>query len=330
MSDFNGLMQQANLIGGAWTGADSGKTIAVTNPATGEILGQVPDSGEAETERAIAAAKEAFKSWSRTNLSARVKLLQDLHDALLDNQEPLAQLLTAEQGKPLFEARGEIAIGAAYVRWFAEEIRRAKGEIVPSPTTDRRLLVTHHPIGVVGAITPWNFPSSMLARKLAPALAAGCTVVAKPATDDALFRPRLGQALRRRRLSRRRGQHPHRLGARHRRRDHGEPGRAQGDLHRLDRGGQDADPPVGRHGEEGVDGAWRQRALHRLRRRRSRRGDRGRDDRQVPQHGPDLRLHQPVHRPGRHPRRLRRSAWPRRPARWSSATAPRRACSRGR
>jgi succinate-semialdehyde dehydrogenase/glutarate-semialdehyde dehydrogenase len=182
MSDFNGLMSQANLIGGAWTGADSGKTIAVTNPATGAVLGQVPDSGTAETERAIAAAKEAFKSWSRTNLSTRVKLLQDLHDALMDNQEPLAQLLTAEQGKPLFEARGEIAIGAAYVRWFAEEIRRTKGEIVPSPTTDRRLLVTHHPIGVVGAITPWNFPSSMLARKLAPALAAGCTVVAKPAT----------------------------------------------------------------------------------------------------------------------------------------------------
>jgi succinate-semialdehyde dehydrogenase/glutarate-semialdehyde dehydrogenase len=108
--------------------------------------------------------------------------MQDLHDALLDNQEALAQLLTAEQGKPLFEARGEIAIGAAYVRWYAEEIRRAKGEIVPSPTQDRRLLVTRHAVGVVGAITPWNFPSSMLARKLGPALAAGCTVVAKPAT----------------------------------------------------------------------------------------------------------------------------------------------------
>lgn len=105
-----------------------------------------------------------------------------MHDALLDNQEPLAQLLTAEQGKPLFEARGEIAIGAAYIRWYAEEIRRAKGEIIPAPTNDRRLLVTHHPVGVVAAITPWNFPSSMLARKLGPALAAGCTVVAKPAT----------------------------------------------------------------------------------------------------------------------------------------------------
>lgn len=182
MSDFSGFLQETNLIGGDWVATDSGKTIPVTNPATGQIIGHVPDSGADETKRAIASAAEAFQTWSRTDLNFRVGLLQKLHDALLDNQEPLAQLLTAEQGKPLFEARGEIAIGAAYVRWFAEEIRRAKGEIVPSPTSDRRLLVTRHPVGVVGAITPWNFPSSMLARKLAPALAAGCTVVAKPAT----------------------------------------------------------------------------------------------------------------------------------------------------
>lgn len=182
MSDFDGLLLEANLIGGAWSGADSGDTIPVTNPATGEVLGTVPNSGADETNRAIAAASEAFKGWSTTDLGQRVGLLHKLHDALMDHQEALAQLLTAEQGKPLAEARGEIAIGAAYVRWFAEEIRRAKGEIVPSPTGDRRLLVTRHPVGVVGAITPWNFPSSMLARKLGPALAAGCTVVAKPAT----------------------------------------------------------------------------------------------------------------------------------------------------
>mgnify|MGYP002712994055 CR=1 FL=1 len=182
MTDFNGLMQEANLIAGAWTGADSGKTIDVTNPATGQVLGTVPASGAGETERAIAAAATAFEGWSRTDLGTRVGLMHDLHDALMDNQEALAQLLTAEQGKPISEARGEIAIGAAYIRWFAEEIRRTKGEIVPAPTGDRRLLVTRHPVGVVGAITPWNFPSSMLARKLGPALAAGCTVVAKPAT----------------------------------------------------------------------------------------------------------------------------------------------------
>ncbi len=182
MNTFDGMLQQSNLIGGTWSGADNGGTLAVHNPATGAVLGHVPDCGAEETNRAIAAASSAFVDWSRSNLSERVGLLHKLYDALMDNQEALAQLLTAEQGKPLAEARGEIAIGAAYIRWFAEEVRRAKGEIVPSPTNDRRLMVTRHPVGVVGAITPWNFPSSMLARKLGPALAAGCTVVAKPAT----------------------------------------------------------------------------------------------------------------------------------------------------
>ena len=182
MSDFNGMMKESNLIGGTWVSADSDTLIPVSNPATGEVIGYVPNCGADETNRAIAAATEAFRTYSRADLSFRVGLLQKLHDALMDNQEPLARLLTAEQGKPLFEAHGEIAIGAAYIRWFAEEVRRAKGEIVPAPASDRRLLVTRHPVGVVGAITPWNFPSSMLARKLGPALAAGCTVVAKPAT----------------------------------------------------------------------------------------------------------------------------------------------------
>ncbi|WP_420413824.1 NAD-dependent succinate-semialdehyde dehydrogenase [Roseibium sp.] len=183
MSDYKTYLCEDNLIGGAWTGADDGARIAVTNPATGDVIGHIPKCGRVETDRAIAAAAKAFDSFGRSDLSQRVKLLQDLHDALMDNQESLAQLLTAEQGKPLFESRGEIAIGAAYIRWFAEEIRRAKGEIVPAPGGDRRLFVTRHPVGVVAAITPWNFPSSMLARKLGPALAAGCTVVAKPATN---------------------------------------------------------------------------------------------------------------------------------------------------
>ncbi|MDP6969554.1 MAG: NAD-dependent succinate-semialdehyde dehydrogenase [Gammaproteobacteria bacterium] len=176
------MMQQKCFVAGAWVNADNGQTIAVNNPANGEQIGTVPNCGADETEKAIAAAAEAFKSWSQTDTSYRVDLLRKLHAALLENQEELAQLLTLEQGKPLAESRGEIAIGAAYILWFAEEIRRAKGEIVPAPANDRKLLVTHHPVGVVGAITPWNFPSSMLARKLGPALAAGCTVVAKPAT----------------------------------------------------------------------------------------------------------------------------------------------------
>jgi succinate-semialdehyde dehydrogenase/glutarate-semialdehyde dehydrogenase len=175
-------LREANLVAGEWIGADGGGTIPVTNPATGDRLGTVPKCGAAETARAIDAAAEAFPAFRDMALMERVALLWKLHDALMDNQAALAELLTREMGKPLAEAKGEIAIGAQYVRWFAEEARRAKGEIVPAGVAGRRILVTKHACGVVGMITPWNFPSSMLARKLAPALAVGCTVVAKPAT----------------------------------------------------------------------------------------------------------------------------------------------------
>ncbi|QXT41342.1 NAD-dependent succinate-semialdehyde dehydrogenase [Gymnodinialimonas ceratoperidinii] len=175
-------MKEAAFVDGAWIGADSGETIDVTNPATGEVIGTVPNCGTAETERAIAAAQAAFGELAAMSLMDRVGLLWKLHDALMDNQDALGELLTVEMGKPLAEAKGEVAIGAQYVRWFAEEARRAKGEIVPAGTNGRRILVTKHPVGVVGMITPWNFPSSMLARKVAPALAVGCPVVAKPAT----------------------------------------------------------------------------------------------------------------------------------------------------
>ncbi|MBY6202710.1 NAD-dependent succinate-semialdehyde dehydrogenase [Maritalea mobilis] len=182
MSDWTTWMREANFVGGAWIGADSGETIEVTNPATEEVIGTVPASGEAETMRAIDAAAAAFPDFAAMDLMSRVGLLWKLHDALMDNQQALAELLTIEMGKPITEAKGEIAIGAQYVRWFAEEARRAKGEIVPAGVNGRRILVTKHPVGVVGMITPWNFPSSMLARKLAPALAVGCPIVAKPAT----------------------------------------------------------------------------------------------------------------------------------------------------
>ncbi|PSJ61777.1 NAD-dependent succinate-semialdehyde dehydrogenase [Kumtagia ephedrae] len=177
------FMRQANFIGGEWVQADSGKTVDVTNPATGLVIGTVPNSGKAETRRAIEAAEAAFLSWKKTSVLERHKLLRKLHDAIMDNQQPLAELLTMEQGKSLTEAKGEIAISAAYVLWFAEEGRRAYGDVVPSPWADRRILVTKEPTGVVAAITPWNFPSSMLSRKLAPALAAGCTTVVKPASQ---------------------------------------------------------------------------------------------------------------------------------------------------
>jgi succinate-semialdehyde dehydrogenase/glutarate-semialdehyde dehydrogenase len=176
-------MRQANLIGGDWVQADSGATIDVINPATGLKIGTVPKAGKAETRRAIEAAGKAFKSWRKTSALERSKLLHKLADALLDNQDSLAELLTMEQGKSLTESKGEIGSSAAYVRWFAEEGRRTYGDIVPSPWPDRRILINREPVGVIAAITPWNFPSSMLARKIGPALAAGCTTVVKPASQ---------------------------------------------------------------------------------------------------------------------------------------------------
>ncbi|WP_163273016.1 NAD-dependent succinate-semialdehyde dehydrogenase [Chelativorans alearense] len=177
------FMREANFIGGSWVGADSGAMIDVVNPATRQTIGTVPKCGRTETRRAIEAAEEAFHSWKKTSANDRAKLLRKLHDAIMDNQEALAELLVMEQGKPLAEARGEVGMSAAYVLWYAEEGRRTYGDVVPSPWADRRILVTKEPVGVIGAITPWNFPSSMLARKLGPALAAGCTAVAKPASQ---------------------------------------------------------------------------------------------------------------------------------------------------
>jgi len=183
---YQKYLKESNFIAGDWVAADSGKTIDVTNPATGETIGTVPACGESEAVRAIEAAAAAFPEFAAMPLLERVGLLWKLHDAVLDNQKSLAELLTIEQGKPLAEAMGEMAIGAAYVRWFAEEVRRAKGEIVPAPGNGRRILVTHHPVGVVGMITPWNFPSSMLARKVGPAQACNC---------NPLFRTGLGSSM---------------------------------------------------------------------------------------------------------------------------------------
>jgi succinate-semialdehyde dehydrogenase/glutarate-semialdehyde dehydrogenase len=172
-----------NLIGGEWVNADSGETINVNNPATGDIIGTIPKSGKAETARAIAAAQTAFESFRKTTALERSKMLRKLHDVIMDNQEALARLLTMEQGKSIVEARGEVGMSAGYVLWYAEEARRMYGDLVPSPWADRKIMVTKQPVGVIAAITPWNFPSSMLARKIGPAIAAGCTSVVKPATQ---------------------------------------------------------------------------------------------------------------------------------------------------
>ena len=180
------LLRQACYIDGAWVGADSGETIVVTNPASGAAIASVPHCGAVETERAIIAAERALKTWRRTTAAERSRILRRWFDLLLAHQEDLAQLMTAEQGKPLAEARGEIAYAAAYIEWYAEEAKRAYGEVIPSPFRDRQIIVTREPVGVCAAITPWNFPSAMITRKVAPALAAGCTIVLKPAEQTPL------------------------------------------------------------------------------------------------------------------------------------------------
>jgi succinate-semialdehyde dehydrogenase/glutarate-semialdehyde dehydrogenase len=175
------LVANRAWVDGQWLKADSGATFAVTDPATGETIAQVPDMGAAETRRAIDAAERALPAWRKRTARDRGAILRRWFDLIVSHADDLAMLMTREQGKPLAEARGEVIYGASFVEWFAEEGKGAYGEVVPTYATDRRVLVLKQPIGVCGAITPWNFPIAMITRKVAPALAAGCTVVAKPA-----------------------------------------------------------------------------------------------------------------------------------------------------
>ncbi|SDA10957.1 NAD-dependent succinate-semialdehyde dehydrogenase [Sphingomonas sp. NFR15] len=176
----DGWLREMNAIGGEWRSADSGRTEEVTDPATGTVIGTIPWAGAAETNAAIAAAQAAFKPWSMTLAAERAAALHRMAAVIRDHAELLASMLTLEQGKPLAEARAEILLGSQYVQWFAEEARRIDGTIIPSPWQGRQILATREAVGVVAAISPWNFPFSMLSRKIAPALAAGCTVVVKP------------------------------------------------------------------------------------------------------------------------------------------------------
>jgi succinate-semialdehyde dehydrogenase / glutarate-semialdehyde dehydrogenase len=173
-------------IDGSWVGADDGRTYPVDNPGTGEIVAQAPRMGVAETDRAIAAAAAAFVTWSKTPAKTRGQILRRWADLLMANVDDLALIMTTEQGKPLAEAKGEVAYAASFLEWFAEEARRVDGAVISAPTTDRRLIVLKQPIGVTAAITPWNFPAAMLTRKLGPALAVGCTIVCKPAEQTPL------------------------------------------------------------------------------------------------------------------------------------------------
>ena len=177
------LFRQQAYIDGQWVDADNGQTIAVNNPATGEILGNVPKMGRAETRRAIDAAERALPAWRDLTAKDRANRLRKWFELMMANQEDLARLMTMEQGKPLTESRGEIAYAASFLEWFGEEAKRVYGDTIPGHQQDKRIIVLKQPIGVTAAITPWNFPSAMITRKAGPALAAGCTMVLKPASQ---------------------------------------------------------------------------------------------------------------------------------------------------
>jgi succinate-semialdehyde dehydrogenase/glutarate-semialdehyde dehydrogenase len=180
------LIRNLAFIDGAWVGADDGATFEVTDPATGEVLATVPRMGAAETRRAITAAEAAMKPWAAKTAGERARVLRRWFDLMMSEQEALGRLLTREQGKSLTEAKGEIAYAASFIEWFAEEGKRTYGEVIPTHDATKRLIAIRQPVGVVGAITPWNFPAAMITRKVGPALAAGCAVVLKPASQTPL------------------------------------------------------------------------------------------------------------------------------------------------
>jgi succinate-semialdehyde dehydrogenase/glutarate-semialdehyde dehydrogenase len=180
------LLRNGIFVDGEWSTSDDETWIEVLDPATGAVVGKVPRAGRHETNRAIAAAERAFLTWRATTADHRARILRKWFDLMMANQDDLALIMTSEQGKPLAEAKGEIAYAAAYVEWFSEEAKRVYGDVIPSPWADKRIVVKKEPLGVCAAITPWNFPAAMITRKVAPALAAGCTIVVKPASQTPL------------------------------------------------------------------------------------------------------------------------------------------------
>ncbi|HET6264531.1 MAG TPA: NADP-dependent succinate-semialdehyde dehydrogenase [Usitatibacter sp.] len=187
------LLREQAYVNGAWVDADSHKRITVDNPADGSPVGAVPEMGAAETKRAIEAAEAALPAWRALTGKERSVVLRKWFDLMVAHADDLAAILTAEQGKPLAEAKGEVLYGASFIEWFAEEAKRVYGDVIPSPWPDKRIVVIKQPIGVVGAITPWNFPNAMITRKAGPALAAGCTMVLKPASQTPLSALALGE-----------------------------------------------------------------------------------------------------------------------------------------
>jgi len=187
------LLRESCFIGGGWSAADNGAKLEVKNPASGQVLGSIPNMGAAEARRAIAAASAALPGWKARTAKDRALIMRRWFDLMIEHQEDLATLMTAEQGKPLAESKSEIVYAASFIEWFAEEAKRLYGDIIPGHQTDKRIMVLRQPVGVVAAITPWNFPSAMITRKAGPALAAGCTMVCKPATQTPLSALALAQ-----------------------------------------------------------------------------------------------------------------------------------------
>lgn len=180
------LVRSQVLIGGAWCDAETGETLTISNPADGSLLGRVPAVSQSQVRQTIAAADTAWPAWRERTAKERATLLTGWYQLIMEHQEDLAVILTSEQGKPLAEARGEIAYSASFIQWFAEEAKRVYGDTIPAPSADQRIIVLRQPVGVCAAITPWNFPAAMITRKVAPALAAGCTMIVKPASQTPL------------------------------------------------------------------------------------------------------------------------------------------------
>ena len=303
------LLRDRGLVDGAWVEADDGRRFDVCDPATGELVGTVPRMGAAETRRAIAAAERAQPAWRATSARDRARILRRWADLLVASIDDLAALLTAEQGKPLAESRAEVEYAASFLEWFGEEGKRVYGDTIPSPLGDRRIIVVRQPVGTTAGITPWNFPAAMPTRKAAPALAAGCTMVLKPAEQTPLTALAVGV------LAERAGLPPGVLRI------------VTGDAEDapLIGGEMTSNPAVRKVGftgstevgkllmaqcakaEAGLARARRQRAVHRARRLQPRRRGRRRAAVQVPQQRPDLHLGQPHPRAGRRLRRVRRA-----------------------
>ena len=248
------LFREANFIGGKWVEADNGQWIEVKNPATGALVGRVPAMGQAETRRAIEAAHAAQPAWRKLLASERAAILRKLFNLMLENADDLAVIMTAEQGKPVKESRGEIVYAASFIEWFAEEGKRVYGDTIPQNAHGRRIIVQKEPIGVFAAITPWNFSAAMITRKAGPGWAAGCTGLGP------------GGAGRAGGPARRRLQRDHRPERRDRRGADRQPAGAQTHFYGFHGGRLETHRAMRPDGEKALDGAGRQRAVHRVRR----------------------------------------------------------------